>query len=1073
MATTLRQLFPAAALLAVAIPAGLFAQSLPLLDCGKTADVQLSPASPQANLTFLGTAGETVYIRLMANTADPGFGLNSPVVVDPFANIVSPRSTDPAVSGSTPADMSGRVQGEGFRGWEFDLPNIDGTFTLQLSGADPTASANLHVVLTRISRPCIANNTLTCGRSLAGTISTSVLSQVDTYQYTVQAGDIVSFRLLRVATSGSPDTSTGFFFAIYAADPAQGNRPFAVNVDPKTLRLTFAQVYGRYDWTATVSGTVTVVVFEFTGTRGGSYYLSATKLNGGCGGAALTCNSTVDGVLTSPLTFGFYTIQANAGDVYQFRAARPDTSGGFAPGAEVFDSRGKSVAVLAPAAASGHAAATATIAFPSSGTFTVIVSGPTGGSLGAYSLGTVRLNRPCDGVQALTCSSVVDGAVAGLIRNRVYGLSASANDSFLVRLLHPDAGSLFRPRVDIYDPAGNPIQFVNTTDLARANFNVPADGLYTLVVTDSFDSSQSGSYALSLLRLNRPCGAGTLSCGAPAAGSFQRALSSSVYAYTAAAAESFSVRMLPGSGAPQPAIEVYDSQGSQVGQPLSSGFAGVDVIKPAAGTYTVLATDSSTTPAASSFTLDLLRTTNACSIPAAQGATVNGVVSATAPFLAYRIPANSGDMLSLRSSSSTAGFASQMELYDPDGVRLDSGVFSLSRKAAATGSYTLILGAAAPRTAGGYSFAWQLLNQPAGASPLACGGSTAGALSASSQFRYYTLAAATGDTMRLILTRISDNFSPQIEIFDPAGARISATSDVSQKAVAGGNYLVVVSPSTSLTETGAYSVAFQRPNNPCSPVALTCGQTTLRQVNVPGQLDTFSFNATGGDQTSISLATRSGTYSPFAEMYNQAGTLLSTSSNGLLRRVLPADGVYTLLVRDRNALDVGSYRVNLQDDTNNCPVTDTEAPVITLIRPTGGEVLPGGTTYRIQWQSDDNVGVASHAIALSTDGGKTFADPFASLGGNLQAYDWILPADIAPTRTAVIRVTATDAAGNAQSASSGLLTLIGSGFTPNSSATYSYDGLNRLTQVSLSDGSSIQYTWDASGNLTSITITGQ
>ena len=114
------------------------------------------------------------------------------------------------------------------------------------------------------------------------------------------------------------------------------------------------------------------------------------------------------------------------------------------------------------------------------------------------------------------------------------------------------------------------------------------------------------------------------------------------------------------------------------------------------------------------------------------------------------------------------------------------------------------------------------------------------------------------------------------------------------------------------------------------------------------------------------------------------------------------------------------------------------------MRPTGGEVLPGGTTFRIQWQSDDNVDVAAHAIALSTDGGKTFADPFASLGGNAQAYDWIVPADIAPSRTAVLRVTATDAAGNAQSATSDLLTLIGSGFTPNSSATYTYDALNRL-----------------------------
>ena len=174
-------------------------------------------------------------------------------------------------------------------------------------------------------------------------------------------------------------------------------------------------------------------------------------------------------------------------------------------------------------------------------------------------------------------------------------------------------------------------------------------------------------------------------------------------------------------------------------------------------------------------------------------------------------------------------------------------------------------------------------------------------------------------------------------------------------------------------------MAFQRPNNPCSPVSLTCGQTTLRQVNLPGQLDTFIFNATGGDQTTIRLASRSGAYSPFVgDVQLRPARCSPPVPTALLRRVLPADGVYTLLVRDRGALNLGSYRVSLEDDTNTCAVTDTEAPVITLVRPTGGEVLPGGTTFRIQWQSDDNVGVAAHAIALSTDGGKTFADPFAS-----------------------------------------------------------------------------------------------
>jgi YD repeat-containing protein len=108
------------------------------------------------------------------------------------------------------------------------------------------------------------------------------------------------------------------------------------------------------------------------------------------------------------------------------------------------------------------------------------------------------------------------------------------------------------------------------------------------------------------------------------------------------------------------------------------------------------------------------------------------------------------------------------------------------------------------------------------------------------------------------------------------------------------------------------------------------------------------------------------------------------------------------------------------------------------------------------------------------DGGKTFPTSVAGgLNGNQQVYDWPVPPDVTPTRTAVIRVTATDAAGNAQSAASDLLTVIGSGFTPNASAQYTYDALNRLTQTALGDGRTIQYTWDAAGNLVQITVTGQ
>jgi len=45
-------------------------------------------------------------------------------------------------------------------------------------------------------------------------------------------------------------------------------------------------------------------------------------------------------------------------------------------------------------------------------------------------------------------------------------------------------------------------------------------------------------------------------------------------------------------------------------------------------------------------------------------------------------------------------------------------------------------------------------------------------------------------------------------------------------------------------------------------------------------------------------------------------------------------------VRDGAAVNLGSYRVSVQDETANCAVDDKEAPAITLVRPTGGLAAP-------------------------------------------------------------------------------------------------------------------------------------
>ena len=107
-------------------------------------------------------------------------------------------------------------------------------------------------------------------------------------------------------------------------------------------------------------------------------------------------------------------------------------------------------------------------------------------------------------------------------------------------------------------------------------------------------------------------------------------------------------------------------------------------------------------PSPATFALDLMRTSE-CLRGTGRGRASRpaGVVSSgAAPMLAYSIPATSGDVLALRSASTTSGFAAQMELYGPDGGRLDAGVFGISRKVSATGTYTVLVGSAVARTAG-------------------------------------------------------------------------------------------------------------------------------------------------------------------------------------------------------------------------------------------------------------------------------------------------------------------------------------------------------------------------------------
>ena len=72
------------------------------------------------------------------------------------------------------------------------------------------------------------------------------------------------------------------------------------------------------------------------------------------------------------------------------------------------------------------------------------------------------------------------------------------------------------------------------------------------------------------------------------------------------------------------------------------------------------------------------------------------------------------------------------------------------------------------------------------------------------------------------------------------------------------------------------------------------------------------------------------------------------------------------------------------------PIPDPTAPVVTVIKPNGGESFKGGSRQDITW-TVTGTGIWRQDIQLSTDGGKTWRDVVQMLPGNATTYSWTVP----------------------------------------------------------------------------------
>jgi YD repeat-containing protein len=401
-----------------------------------------------------------------------------------------------------------------------------------------------------------------------------------------------------------------------------------------------------------------------------------------------------------------------------------------------------------------------------------------------------------------------------------------------------------------------------------------------------------------------------------------------------------------------------------------------------------------------------------------------------------------------------------VELYNGAGTLLTTT--SEINQSLSAGAYTLLVRDANNTYGGSYQLTWKTLLKPCSgdATPLGCGQVASASVEGVEEIDIYTFEVSANDVVTLRTRKTSGNLSPYMEVYGPGGAIVwQGYTQMNRALTQGGTYTVVLRDDGNV-KTGSYLLYWEKLNSPCNVVGeITCGQLVNGTVGTTGEsppwrVHRMSLSTTESVRIRVSNPS-GGNFYPYVELYNGAGTLLTTTSE--INQSLSA-GAYTLLVRDAYNTYGGSYHLKYQKSDNSCPEVIVTAP-------NGGDILEGGSSFTITWTPTSPLGITSQEIRLSIDRGKSFPNLIAEgLPGNIQFYDWIIPTDIS-TGKARIQVRVTDVSGMSTPDESDNDFVI----VQTVKRTYVYDELNRIIKITYEDGKTVTYTYDAVGNRLTLT----
>jgi hypothetical protein len=395
------------------------------------------------------------------------------------------------------------------------------------------------------------------------------------------------------------------------------------------------------------------------------------------------------------------------------------------------------------------------------------------------------------------------------------------------------------------------------------------------------------------------------------------------YTFDATAGDRIRIRLTE-SGPITPFLELFDSDGKKLADNYTfSSEALLERILDQGGTYFFSVSDQERKGTAN-YGVFLQRLKGpAGANPLTFGQVAAGAIAGLAETDSYAFQAAAGDRIRLRMTE-PGPLSPQVELFDAQGGKLgeDSSFSSeavLDYQMLTGGTFFVLLSDYSGTATGSYGIFLQRLTGAAGAVPIAFGQTLTNAIETLAEADSYTFQAAVGDRIRVRMAEPGP-LSPQVELFNPQGEKVSEDSSFSSEALvdylvtSAGTFLIVASDYSG-TATGGYGIFLQRLTNPIDSKPLEFGQAATASIATLAEMDAFTFQAAAGERIRVRM-TEPGPLSPQLEIFNSAGQKVgedsSFSSEAEVDYSVPAAGTFVVLVSDYSGAATGAYGVFLQ-----------------------------------------------------------------------------------------------------------------------------------------------------------------